>query len=227
MDEARLAEAGIADHCDDLSMPAAHQIQRLAQLAHLVVTADEAGQPAPRRRLQLGARRAAADDLIDLNGIGEALDRYQANGVDGDIAFGEAQRVGGGEHRSRLRHLLHAGGEMHRLADDGVFHVQVVADGADGNLAGIEADADRDGDAVRALDLVGVKAHRLLHAQRGVAGAHRVVLMRQRRAEQCHDAVAHDTMDGAFVAMHRLHHALEDGVEQLLSFLGIAVGEQL
>ena len=74
---------------------------------------------------------------------------------------------------------------------------------------------------------VGVSLHRLLHPQRGVAGAHRVVLVRQRRAEQRHDPVAHHLVDGALVAVDGLHHVLEHGVEELAGLLGIAVGEQL
>ena len=44
--------------------------------------------------------------------------------------------------------------------------------------------------------------HGALDRQRRVAGAHRMVLMRDRRAEQRHDAVAHDPVDGALVAVH-------------------------
>ena len=54
-----------------------------------------------------------------------------------------------------------------------------------------------------------------------------MVLVRERRAEERHDAVAHHLVDRAFVAVDRLHHALEDGVEQPASLLGIAVGEEL
>ena len=75
--------------------------------------------------------------------------------------------------------------------------------------------------------LVGVAADRLLHGQGGVAGAHGVVLVRERGAEERHDAVAHDLVDGALVAVHRLHHALEDGVQELARLLRVAVGEQL
>ena len=61
---------------------------------------------------------------------------------------------------------------------------------------------------------VGVLRDRLLHAQGGVAGPDGVVLVGQRRAEQRHDAVAHDLVDGALVAVDGLHHPLEDRVEQ-------------
>ena len=79
-------------------------------------------------------------------------------------------------------------------------------------------------DAEHAL---GVPLHRLLHPQRRVARAHGVVLVGERRAEQRHDPVAHDLVDGALVAVDGLHHVLEHRVEELARLLGIAVGEQL
>jgi len=54
-----------------------------------------------------------------------------------------------------------------------------------------------------------------------------VVLVRQRRAEQRHDAVAHDLVDGALVAVNGLHHVLKHGIEQLARLLRVTVGEQL
>jgi hypothetical protein len=54
-----------------------------------------------------------------------------------------------------------------------------------------------------------------------------MVLMRDRRPEQRHDAVAQHLVDRPFVAMHRCHHALEHRVEELTCFLGVAIGQQL
>ena len=54
-----------------------------------------------------------------------------------------------------------------------------------------------------------------------------MILMGDRRPEEGHDAVAHDLVDGAFVAVHGRHHALEHRVEELPRLLGIAVGQQL
>ena len=54
-----------------------------------------------------------------------------------------------------------------------------------------------------------------------------MILMGDRRPEQRHDAIAHDLVDGALVAVHGVHHAFEHGVEELPGLLGIAVGQQL
>ena len=66
----------------------------------------------------------------------------------------------------------------------------------------------------------------LLHPQGRVAGPHGVVLVGERRAEQRHDPIAHDLVDGALVAVHGLHHPFQHGIEQLARLLGVAIGEQ-
>src|SRR5215467_451969 len=116
---------------------------------------------------------------------------------------------------------------MRGLPDGGVVHVQIAVDGAHHHLARIQPDADLHVDALGAAELVRVPAHRLLHAERGVTGAHGVILVGHRRAEEGHDAVAHDLVHRALVAMNGLHHAFEDGIEDLAGLLRITVGEEL
>ena len=54
-----------------------------------------------------------------------------------------------------------------------------------------------------------------------------MILMGQGRPEQRHDAIAHDLVHRALVAVHGLHHALQHRVEELPGLLRIAVGQQL
>ena len=91
----------------------------------------------------------------------------------------------------------------------------------------LRPDAHLDRDPMRATHLLAVAAHGVLHGQRRIAGPHRMVLMGNRRPEQGHDAIAHDLIHGALVAVHRRHHAFEHRVEQLPRLLGVAVGQQL
>jgi hypothetical protein len=51
--------------------------------------------------------------------------------------------------------------------------------------------------------------------------------MRERRPEQRHNPVAHHLVDGALVAVDGLHHAFEDGIEELARLFGIAVDQEL
>src|SRR4051794_29320758 len=60
-----------------------------------------------------------------------------------------------------------------------------------------------------------------------MAGPHSVILVRQWRPEERHNPVPRYLVHSAFIAMHRLHHVLEDRVEELPTLLGIAVRQQL
>jgi hypothetical protein len=116
---------------------------------------------------------------------------------------------------------------MRGLAHRRIVHLQVAADRADHHVAGIEPDANLHFEAMARPQLGREAADRLLHAQRRVAGAHGVILVGERRAEQRHDAVAHHQVHGALVVMHRLHHSIEHRLEDSARILGIALGNQL
>jgi hypothetical protein len=105
--------------------------------------------------------------------------------------------------------------------------VEVIPDGADHHLASIDADANLQGNTVRAERFLGVPLDRLLHPQGGVAGAHRVVFVGERHAEERHDPVAHDLVHRPLVAVDGLHHPLEHGIEELAGLFGIAIREEL
>ena len=66
-----------------------------------------------------------------------------------------------------------------------------------------------------------------LHSQGGVTGAHGVILVGHGCPKQRHNAVAHDLVHRALVAMHGGHQVLQDRVEEVPSFLEVAVGDQL
>ena len=54
-----------------------------------------------------------------------------------------------------------------------------------------------------------------------------MIFMGERRPKQGHDAIPHDLIDRPLVAMHGLHHACEDGIEDGPGLLRVAVGQQL
>ena len=116
---------------------------------------------------------------------------------------------------------------MGGLADGRVVHVEIVANGPYNHLAGIQSDPDLHLDAMLAAHLLTVAPDRLLHSQRRIAGPHGVVFMRNRRPKQGHNAIAHDLIHGAFVAVHGRHQALQYWVEELARLLRIAVSQQL
>ena len=65
--EAGLADAGLADHRDDLAVPGLRPLEGLAELIHLAVAADKAGQPPGGGGVQPGAHGPGADEFVDLH----------------------------------------------------------------------------------------------------------------------------------------------------------------
>ena len=76
------------------------------------------------------------------------------------------------------------------------------------------------------LNFLRIALYRLLHSQRGVAGANTVVLVGQGRSEQRHDPVAQHLADRPLIAMDGFHHPLQDRIENPARFLRVAIGDQ-
>jgi len=141
--------------------------ERLRELLQLAVPPDEAGQTACGARLKAGASRDDAGQFVDRCGRLEPLHGHGAERLHLDMSFGQPQGVAGDQDGPGLGHLLHPGGKVGGLADRGVVHVQVVANGADDDLAGIEPHANLHGRSARALNLVRIEIHAPLHPQGG------------------------------------------------------------
>ena len=142
--QARLADARLADEGHDLAVTRRRTAECLPQLLELGVPADELGEPAVGTRGQAGAARPGADQLVRLHRRVESLHRHRAKRPHLDVALGQRQRLGRDGDRAGIGELLHARGQVRRLADSGVVHVQIAADGAHHDLPGVEPDADLD-----------------------------------------------------------------------------------
>ena len=126
-------------------------------------------------------------------------------------------------HPPRLPHLLHARRHVGGIADRGVVHAQVAADASHYHEAGIEALAGPEGDAARPqLGLVGVE--RAGDAERRVDGPARVVLVRDGRPEERHDAIPEELVDRALEAVHLGQHQIEGSAHEPVNFLGVEAG---
>jgi hypothetical protein len=121
----------------------------------------------------------------------------------------QALRRLGDDHMAGGRRLLKARRDVRRVADRRVVHPQVVSDAADHDEAGIQPLTDLEADSPAQLKLCLEGIERIADRERRVHGALRVVFMCDRRAEQRHDAVAEELVDGAFVAVHRVEQQLE------------------
>jgi hypothetical protein len=113
-----------------------------------------------------------------------------------------------------------------RLAHGSVVHAEVAPDGAHDHITRVHADPDLDGDPLIPADAFRVLPDGLLHPERGIAGTHGVILVGEGGAEEGHDAVAHDLIHRALVAVDGLHHAFQYRVKELARLFGVAVGKQ-
>ena len=227
VEEPRLADPCLADHGDELAPPLPGLRGRVPDLVHLRVPANEAAEATGPCGLQARPDGAGARQLEHLHGRGEALDGNGPERAYLHELLGELQRLGGEPGRAGRGELLHARGEVCRLPDRRVVHAQVAAHRADHHVAGVDPDADLDLDAVGAPHVLRIAPDRLVHAQGRVTRAHGVVLVGERRAEERHDAVAHDLIHRALVAVDSFHHSLEHRVEDSPRLLRVAVGEKL
>jgi hypothetical protein len=225
--QARFAHTGLAHHGHHLPVPGLRQVERLLELIQLDVTAHEGGQAPRGRGVEPGAHGARPEELEYFHRIRESLDGEGAARLHLDVSLGELPGARREENRPRLGHLLEARGQMRGLSHRGVIHAQIAADGPHHHLARVEPHADPRRDVVGAHHLARVAFQRFLHAEGGIAGPHRVILVGHRRAEERHDAVAHHLVDRALVAMHGFDHELQHRIEEPLRLLGIAVGEKL
>jgi hypothetical protein len=80
---------------------------------------------------------------------------------------------------------------------------------------------------MRPAHLLGIVLHGGLHDQRRITGAHGVVFMRHRGADERHDAIAQHLGHGAFVAVHGRHHDVQRRVPELAGLFGIETLDQL
>jgi len=153
-------------------------------MLQLGVPPHEGREPARRRAFEPRAHGARAGDFIDLDRLAQPLDLDGSERLDGDVALGEAQRFGGDHDRSGGGQLFHARGQMGGLAHGGVVHAEIAPDGAHDHIARVHTDPDLDGDPLLPADAVRVLPDGLLHPERGIAGAHGVVLVGEGSAEE-------------------------------------------
>ena len=212
--QARFAEPGFADQCDRLALAGFGAGQPLVQLAQLALAADQHGQPLLGSDLQPVAPGRPPGDLVHDHRLALALDLDRAERLGAHLAGRRPVGILGDHDRARLGERLHARGQVHDVAVGGVIHPQIVADPPDHHRPGVQTDPQPHRHAVLVLDLAVVAADRLLDRQRRVHRPHRMVLERDRRAEQRHHAIAEIAVDGPFVAMHRVGGQLQHPVHQ-------------
>ena len=98
------------------------------------------------------------------------------------------------------------------MADRRVFDAQVLADLSDDHLARVDPHPHRETQPLRSADLDRVGGELALQRERRPARALRVVLVRDRRAEQRHDAVAGELVHRALEAVNAVAEDREEAI---------------
>ena len=160
---------------------------------------------------------------MDLLGLGKSFYRHRTERPRGDVSFRQSDGRRRRQDRAGPRHLLHASRQMRGLANDGVFHIEIFADGADDNFPRIDPNANFE----RLLGTVCQFGGRFLDHQCRVTSAHGMILVGQWRAKDRHDAIAQKPVDRTFIVMDGFDHLLEHGIEDRLRTLGVPAIYQL
>jgi hypothetical protein len=138
-----------------------------------------------------------------------------------DVAAGEGCCVGAEADPSRAGSLLHPLGKAYCVSDRGVGHVAAIADRPDHDFTRVEPDPDREVEIVGAPEFVTEGGELLLELEGCEASATRMILTRDRSAEDRHDPVARELVDGALEFMDAISEDLEEAVHDRAPVLGI------
>ena len=197
VEQARLAAPRLADHRHDLGHVGRDSLVAGLELRQLGAPPHERRQPAG---LGDGHRRdglAHAEHLVGRHRLALSLHLEGARLAHLEEAADQPLRGGADEDRPGLGEGLKAGGEVRRVADGGVIHLEIVADGAHHDGAGVDADAHLEVVLPSAPAPFVEPDERPANGERGVHGALRGVLVGHRGAEQRHHPVARELVHDA------------------------------
>ena len=206
--EARLTHARLAD---DRHQPA---LGRRESGSELPLEELELLSPAGERRPDPPHDRPEATDLdqaVGGDGLALSLCVERLHGLGPHRGADEAERRLSEQHLTRPCGLLQPRGDVDRIACHERLPVGCVAGH---NLAGVDADPERDPRAEPPLEVLVQKRKPRLHLERGAARAQGVVLVCLGHAEHGQHGVPDELLDGAPVTLERPSHLVEVGEHQ-------------
>ena len=187
------------------------------------VAADEAGEAALAREVESRARRADPGQLEDAHRPARPLDLELAQVLQLEVAVGQLGRGLGQVGLAGLGQRLHPLRQADRVADRRVAAVAASPIVAGDHLARVDPDPGGEVEPVLAAQLGGVLGDVVEHPQRREAGAPGVVLVGDRGAEDGHDPVAGEFVDGALEAVHLVGEDREEALHDLAPLLGVVL----
>jgi len=208
--QAALAHPGLAHHPDQACLARLGPGQGVLQGGHLLGPTDER-----RHATRTGDgphAQASGFENEDAKRLGRSLHVEAAEVAQAEPARDKAGGVLGEVRPARFGQGFHAMGQAHGVTQGGVGHAGVVADAAHHYLARVQPEADREAQPLGAAQLFGIGRYRLGQVQSGRAGPPGVVLMGDGGAEESHDPVARELVDGAFEAVDAVGEDLEEAL---------------
>ncbi len=226
--QAALAHARLADDPDRPPVPGQRALERGLQLSALGVATDEPRQPARGgHRLEARVCRPGPDQLQHALARPRALELELAQLAQLELAFDQGGGGRADRRRSRRGQRLDPLAQRGRVADRHEVHVHVVADRAHDHLAGVQPAPDRELHPVAPRQLRGQPGHLALELEHRQARAPRVVLVRERRAEDRQQAVTGELVDGPLERMDRGRGDPQEAIEDKAPALGVQRAGQL
>ena len=219
--EAALADPRLGDDRDHRALARLGAAQRLFEFRHLAVAPDKAREAALAREVEPRAGGADPGQLEDLERPARSLDLELAQ----ILQFKETCRKRGGLlgqiSTPRLGKRLHPLSKADRVPDCGVLARAASADCAGDDLARVDPDPGREVEAGAAAQLGRVLGDVVEHLQSRVTGAPRVILVGDRGAEDGHDPVTGELVDGSLKALHRVGQDREEALHDLAPLLRV------
>ena len=186
--DARLADPGLADEQHALALAGLGLPPALEQERQFLVAPDHRQRGRAVPRLEAAAGTALAQDPEGADRPGQAAQGLRPQVLEVERPAQQRARVRRDHHLPGLRDRLQPGGEVGRLADDGLLPCRAFAhEVADHHKPGRDPDPHGQRFALRCREV----AHRGHHGKPGPHGALGFVLVRPGPAEVAEDAVAH------------------------------------
>jgi len=149
---------------------------------------------------------------VDDDRLGLAAKRQLAGGLEREAVVREAAGGLGDQDRTGIRGREQTRRRVHGVSRDGVGITTGAADAAGHHRPGVDAHVQDDGLAETRLPFEAQRGGTLEQLERGLAGTRRIVLVRDRRAEDREHRVADEFLHEAVVALDRPGERLEQYV---------------
>ena len=193
-----LADARRSHHVHHSTVATDRAIQHGVEGRHLPAPTDQGGLRAPHDAIA----RADRQKPSRAHGFVGPLDAHPLGVTQHHGVLDESRGELGQHHRAGGCRRFHPLGKPDLLTDRGVTR-DTRTDLTGNDLARIQAHPQPQRDTVTVLHLARQPDRLLLDGQRGQARPDRVVLQRNRRPEQRHQAIAGELLHRAAVALHR------------------------